>query len=138
MRSISLPDPGPFFDQLAHGQVFDRAPAVTLTDGLAASHQAIVGDRLRLPLDRHLSAAVTGAEAGQGASVLGALARELERGEISHDAAVQVLVQLVAAGIESTVGHLGTLVWRLGGSTPSTSTHSGRTRGAARRSSRRH
>lgn len=60
MRSILLPDPGPFFDQLAHGQVFDRAPAVTLTDGLAASHQAIVGDRLRLPLDRHLSAAVTG------------------------------------------------------------------------------
>lgn len=60
MRSISLPDPGPFFDQLAHGQVVDRAPAVTLTDGLAASHQAIVGDRLRLPLDRPLATTVTG------------------------------------------------------------------------------
>lgn len=60
MRSISSADGGPFFDELAHGQVFDRAPAVTLTDGLAAAHQAIVGDRLRLPLDRPLATAVTG------------------------------------------------------------------------------
>lgn len=58
-RGGRRPD-GPYFDQLEHGQIFDRAPAVTLTDGLAAAHQAIVGDRLRLPLDRHLAAAVTG------------------------------------------------------------------------------
>lgn len=60
MRSISPPDGGPFFDDLARGQVFDRAPTVTLTEGLAAAHQAIVGDRLRLPLDRRLATAVTG------------------------------------------------------------------------------
>ncbi|MFI8589124.1 MaoC family dehydratase [Dietzia maris] len=52
---------GPYFNQLEVGQVVDTAPAVTLTDGLAAAHQAILGDRLRLPLDRHLSHAVTGA-----------------------------------------------------------------------------
>lgn len=51
---------GPYFDDLAHGMVFDAAPALTLTDGMAAGHQAILGDRLRLPLDHHLSDAVTG------------------------------------------------------------------------------
>lgn len=60
MRSISDTSTGPYLDELERGQVFDRAPAVTLTDGLAATHQAIVGDRLRLPLDRHLAAVVTG------------------------------------------------------------------------------
>lgn len=55
-----LPVGGPHFDQLAVGQVIVDAPAVTLTDGLAASHQAILGDRLRLPLDRHLAQTVTG------------------------------------------------------------------------------
>ena len=54
---------GPYFDDLAVGQVFDAAPAVTLTAGMAAAHQAIVGDRLRLALDADLSAAVTGAPA---------------------------------------------------------------------------
>lgn len=51
---------GPYFDDLYVGQVFDHAPSVTLTDGLAAAHQAILGDRLRLPLDQHLARAVTG------------------------------------------------------------------------------
>jgi acyl dehydratase len=51
---------GPYFDDLAVGQVVDDAPSVTLTEGLAAAHQAILGDRLRLPLDHHLARAVTG------------------------------------------------------------------------------
>jgi acyl dehydratase len=42
------------------GQVFDWAPSATLSAGLAAAHQAIVGDRLRLALDADLCAAVTG------------------------------------------------------------------------------
>ena len=54
---------GPYFDELTHGQIFDEAPAVTLTSGLAATHQAILGDRMRLPLDAHLSTAVTGSAA---------------------------------------------------------------------------
>ncbi|MGV0851776.1 MaoC family dehydratase [Mycolicibacterium phlei] len=51
---------GPFFDELQVGQVFDTAPAMTLTDGAAAVHQSILGDRLRLALDAGLAAAVTG------------------------------------------------------------------------------
>ncbi|MDT5350383.1 MAG: hypothetical protein QOH91_3670 [Mycobacterium sp.] len=51
---------GPYFDELSVGQVFDWAPAATLSSGLAAAHQAIVGDRMRLALDADLCAAVTG------------------------------------------------------------------------------
>ena len=39
----------------------EAAPALTLTDGHAAIHQSVVGDRLRLALDADLSRAVTGA-----------------------------------------------------------------------------
>src|SRR6478736_1962975 len=53
---------GPYFDDLEVGQVFDAAPSMTLTAGTAAVHQSIVGDRLRLPLDAELAAAVTGAQ----------------------------------------------------------------------------
>lgn len=55
-----LPVGGPYFEDFKHGQVFDGAPAVTLTDGLATLHQSLSGDRLRLPLDHELSRAVTG------------------------------------------------------------------------------
>ncbi|MBU9762411.1 acyl dehydratase [Mycobacterium sp. TNTM28] len=51
---------GPYFDDLQVGQVFDTAPSMTLTDGAAAVHQSILGDRLRLALDAELAAAVTG------------------------------------------------------------------------------
>jgi acyl dehydratase len=51
---------GPYFDDLHVGQVFADAPSMTLTPGLAAVHQSILGDRLRLPLDAELSLAVTG------------------------------------------------------------------------------
>jgi len=51
---------GPYFDDLSVGQVFDWAPSATLSAGLAAAHQSILGDRLRLALDADLCAAVTG------------------------------------------------------------------------------
>lgn len=54
---------GPYFDDLHVGQVFDSSPSVTLTAGVAAAHQSIIGDRLRLALDADLSAVVTGAQA---------------------------------------------------------------------------
>jgi acyl dehydratase len=50
---------GPFFDDLVIGQEF-RAPAITLTSGLAAAHQAITGDRFTLILDHELCRQVTG------------------------------------------------------------------------------
>jgi acyl dehydratase len=53
----------PYFDDLAVGDVIDDAPALTLTDGLAALHQAIVGDRLRLSLDASLARRVLGRDA---------------------------------------------------------------------------
>jgi acyl dehydratase len=55
---------GPPFDDLSVGQIFDSAPSMTITAGIAAAHQAIVGDRLRLALDAELSRAVLG-EPGQ-------------------------------------------------------------------------
>ncbi len=50
----------PYFEDLKVGQVFSDAPAVTLTSGHAAFHEALVGDRLRLPLDATLCERVTG------------------------------------------------------------------------------
>lgn len=54
---------GPYVDELRIGQVFDDAPALTLTDGLVAAHRAIVGNRLRISLDQRLAAAVAGVPA---------------------------------------------------------------------------
>jgi acyl dehydratase len=54
---------GPYFDQLEVGQRVTAAPAVTLTAGHAATHQAILGDQLRLALDAGLAYAVTGRDA---------------------------------------------------------------------------
>ncbi|OZD11624.1 acyl dehydratase [Rhodococcus sp. 06-156-3C] len=50
----------PYFDELTVGQVFDTAPAVTLSDGLQAVHGAIVGNRHSLSLDHELARTVTG------------------------------------------------------------------------------
>lgn len=51
---------GPYFDELANGQVFDSAPSVTLTSGAAAMHQAILGDRLAISTDHELGRRVSG------------------------------------------------------------------------------
>lgn len=53
---------GPFFEDLECGYVERRAPALTLTEGRAALHQSILGNRLRLTLDATLSRRVLGAE----------------------------------------------------------------------------
>jgi len=50
----------PYFEDLAVGQVFEDAPSVTLTAGHAAIEAALTGDRMRLPLDAHLTRSVTG------------------------------------------------------------------------------
>ena len=59
----------PWFEDLTVGTVFTAAPAVTLTEGSAALHQAIAGDRLRLALDRTLAEAVAGAPVAHPALV---------------------------------------------------------------------
>jgi acyl dehydratase len=53
----------PFFEDLYVGQVVDSASGLTLTEGRAAVHQAILGDRLPLALDAELSREVVGGRA---------------------------------------------------------------------------
>jgi acyl dehydratase len=53
---------GPYFEDLHHGQRFDDSPGLTLTEGLAAAHRAIVGGRIPLALDRELCRGVLGGE----------------------------------------------------------------------------
>jgi len=50
----------PYFEDLKVGQLHTDAPAVTLTAGHNAFHEALFGDRLRLPLDVTLCEKVTG------------------------------------------------------------------------------
>ena len=65
---MSFPN-GPYFDELRVGEVFDTAPALTLTEGRAAVHGAIVGTRVRLSLDSLLSRRVAGRELADPALV---------------------------------------------------------------------
>jgi acyl dehydratase len=51
---------GPYWEQLAVGDLYVEFPAMTLNEGHAALHQSIVGDRLRLALDATLSDKVAG------------------------------------------------------------------------------
>jgi acyl dehydratase len=60
MKSETVTVGGPFFEDLKVGPFPGVAPAVTLTEGLAAAHSAIVGERMRLALDAELSKRVTG------------------------------------------------------------------------------
>ena len=96
-------------------QLLEWAFASTrMLDGMVSATELDDSVRSVGELIEYLSGELTRARATHPASVLGDLARLVDHSDISHDVAVQVLVQLVAAGIESTVGHLGSLVWRLG------------------------
>ncbi|HEY1539240.1 MAG TPA: acyl dehydratase [Solirubrobacteraceae bacterium] len=46
---------GPYWEELSVGDLYVEFPALTLTEGHAALHQSIVGDRLRIALDATLS-----------------------------------------------------------------------------------
>ena len=58
---------GPYFEDLQPGQRFDDCPGLTLTEGLAAAHRAIVGGRLPLVLDAELSAGCLARRRARGA-----------------------------------------------------------------------
>lgn len=51
---------GPYFEDFTVGDDFSDVPAITITEGYAAIHQAVFGDRLKLPLDHQLCKKVTG------------------------------------------------------------------------------
>ncbi|MBD3646422.1 MAG: acyl dehydratase, partial [Pseudomonadales bacterium] len=57
---MSVQPSAPWFEDFETGDDFSDVPSVTLSDGYAAIHQAMFGDRLRLPLDRELCEKVTG------------------------------------------------------------------------------
>ena len=63
MTELRVDVDGPYFEDFTQGQVFDDAPSVTITSGLAALHQAFFAERLRLPLDAELCRTVTGHDA---------------------------------------------------------------------------
>lgn len=50
----------PWFEDFEVGDDFSEVPAVTVTSGMTAMHQALFGDRSRLFLDQPLAQAVTG------------------------------------------------------------------------------
>ncbi|MGK0473334.1 MAG: 2-methylfumaryl-CoA hydratase [Candidatus Azotimanducaceae bacterium] len=52
----------PWFEDFAVGDDFSNVPSVTITEGFTAIHQAIFGDRLKLPLNYVLSEKVTGSK----------------------------------------------------------------------------
>lgn len=60
MSSDAITVGGPWFEEFVKGAMLPTPPSVTITDGMAALHQAAYGDRLRLPLDHGLSAEITG------------------------------------------------------------------------------
>lgn len=55
---------GPYFEDFNVGDDYSDVPGVTITEGYTAVHQAVFGDRLKLPLDYDLSRKVTGVERG--------------------------------------------------------------------------
>lgn len=59
MSGATIAIGGPWFEDFHLGQTFD-APSVTLTNGHAALHQALFGDRLRLALDQNFTETITG------------------------------------------------------------------------------
>ncbi|MBA4022684.1 MAG: cytochrome P450 [Gordonia sp.] len=87
--------------------------STTMLDGAVTSEQlhnatAAVGE-----LAGYLAAAFDSALREPGDDVLGDLARLVIAGDTDHDTAVMILIQLVAAGAESTISLLGTSVWLL-------------------------
>ena len=87
----------PWFEDFRVGDVFRDAPAVTITEGFAAIHQAMFRDRLRLPMDRVLTERVTHAPA---ALVHPCLVCNLAIGQSTH-VSQRVLGNLFLSGVNS-------------------------------------
>lgn len=90
--------------------------ATVLLDGVVTSAQLDDATRAVGELTAYLDTALAEAigTAG-GAGAIGDIARLVDDGELDRDAALTILVQLVAAGAESTVSLLANAVWLLGG-----------------------
>ncbi|MGN2638189.1 cytochrome P450 [Nocardia takedensis] len=87
--------------------------STALLDGVVTAEQSVEATEAVGELAAHLTAAFTAATAEPGANLLGDLARVVADGDVDHDTAVMILIQLVAAGAESTISLLGASVWLL-------------------------
>lgn len=85
-----------------------------LLDGVVTPEQLRDASTAVTELATYLAAAFTDARKSPCDNVLGDLARLVNSGDLDHDTAVMILIQLVAAGAESTISILGTAVWLLG------------------------
>lgn len=92
-----------YYEDLEVGQVF-RAPGLTIGGGLAALHQAIVGDRLRLSLDAPLCREVTGSDTLLAHPML---VCDIAIGQ-STEPSGRVLGNLFYRGLVARPAHLGT------------------------------
>ena len=60
----------PYFEDFSVGDDLSDVPSITVTEGLAALHQALFGDRSKLSLDQVLCQEVTGRPALLASSAL--------------------------------------------------------------------
>ncbi|MEE4024890.1 cytochrome P450 [Gordonia sp. PKS22-38] len=88
--------------------------ATVLLDGVVTAEQLEAAGVAVGELSSHVAAAFREAIEGSGKGVMGDLATVVRRGDLEEETAVVMLIQLVAAGAESTVSLLGNAVWLLG------------------------
>ncbi|MFF3572231.1 cytochrome P450 [Nocardia jiangxiensis] len=87
--------------------------STALLDGVVTPEQLSDARDAVGELAAYLAEAFAAVSGEPGDNVLGDIARLVDDGAIDHDTAVMVLIQLVAAGAESTISLLGTSVWLL-------------------------
>jgi len=88
--------------------------STVLLDGVVTADQLEAATQAVGELSAYLSEAFGAAMEEPGHNVMGDLARTVGAGDLDHETAVMILIQLVAAGIESTVSLIGSAAWLLG------------------------
>ncbi|MBH0118071.1 cytochrome P450 [Rhodococcus sp. CX] len=88
--------------------------STVLLDGVVTADQLEAATQAVGELGVYLSEAFGAAMDEPGHNVMGDLARTVGAGDLDYDTAVMILIQLVTAGIESTVSLIGNAAWLLG------------------------
>lgn len=88
--------------------------STVLLDGVVTASQLVDATQAVGELSAYLAEAFERSLVAPGENVMGDLARLVSADRLDHDSAVMILIQLVAAGSESTVSLLGSAVWMLG------------------------
>ncbi|MAU82575.1 cytochrome P450 [Gordonia sp. Z-3] len=85
-----------------------------LLDGVVTAEQLTAATQAATELGGHIAESFTATRDDPGGGVMGDLATLVNRGDLDESTAIIMLIQLVAAGAESTVSLLGNAVWLLG------------------------